>query len=202
MQSHTYKDIAKRNQCDKRTVQGWANKYKAEHGQELGKMLNGCRVFSDEDRALLEQYRRFPMDSAPAAKVVEVLEVEALPTTALAVMDVSQFDIGAALANLDGSLGSALENSRQVVDAVKLLCDRVASTLEDKVAAQRQQVAQDTQQLIELEAAKEDFQRRVARAAVRSKSLAAEQTNVTDDIQSQAQEIFSLGKSPVPSESP
>lgn len=139
-----------------------------------------------------------PTQSSPptATAVVELVDEseEELPTSKIIKFESVQFDVHTAIANLDGALGETLEDTESLVDAVELLTTKVLSGLEQKVDQQEQKLQQERKQLYRLSAIKDDFARRAATAAQRSKSLANEQSAVTEDLQQQSKEIIDLGK--------
>lgn len=108
---------------------------------------------------------------------------------------IASFDLQAALTKLDGAHGLALEDSKAVVDAAVFLLDAVVGAVEQKIDNQEAKTRQDKTQLYRLEAARDEFDRRTAAAAARSRSLAKEQTDITEQVQERFEEVADLGKS-------
>lgn len=137
----------------------------------------------------------------PTAAVVELVDEaeEELPTSKIIRFEATQFDVHAAISQLDGALGDVLEDTGTLVDAVEMLTDRVLNSLEQKVGQQEQKLQEERTQLYRLGAIKDDFKRRSTVAAQRSKSLAKEQSSVTDELQRQSREVIDLGKPRSPS---
>jgi flagellar biosynthesis GTPase FlhF len=70
---HTLSSIASELNRDKRTVQTWYQKAKAESGEEIGEIINGIRHFSDSERSILVSYAGADRPTkAPATPTVTV----------------------------------------------------------------------------------------------------------------------------------
>jgi hypothetical protein len=70
---HTLSSIAFELNREKRTVQTWYQKAKAELGEEIGEIINGIRHFSDSERSILVSYAGADRPAkAPATPTVEV----------------------------------------------------------------------------------------------------------------------------------
>lgn len=186
----TFNQIAKAHGVTKRAVQGWWSKAKAEHG-ELGEIVSGARCFTDDEAATLTSY------SSNRAAPQMYIEDEALPDEVEVVaVDRIDFDMGSAIAHLDGSAGLAYEDSSQVVDVIEALCSQVAGGLAAKVRRQEEQLQADRAQMFRAEAIAEQFERTAARLKQRAITVSEEQTEVTAGVAAVTQKITSLGKKP------
>ena len=190
----TFSDIAQAKGVSKRAVQGWWAKAKASPdegglGLVLGEISGGARRFTDDEVEQLTSYssnRAAPQVYVDESALPE--DVEVLPVAA------NDFDMGVALSNLDGAAGLAFEDSEQVVDVLEALCNQVLGGLANKVERQEAALAADRRQLFRAEAIAIEFDRRAARFGQRAKSVAAEQGEVTADIQQTTERIVVLGR--------
>jgi hypothetical protein len=210
---HTLKSIADAMQRDKRTAQNWLDKAEAETGGEVGEIINGTRMFSDEEKALLLKFAKPVSEVKQRVAVGEakhgIVPTSAnnpylptidpssaiVPTTRDAEMQLPQgFDVSTALGSIDGAKGLAFQNSEDVVNAVIHIQNCVKSALTTKIDEQKNKLELDEEQLLRLEVQQKDFKRWAAFAGHESRNVAEQQTQVTQELQQRYEQTVNLGK--------
>jgi len=127
---------------------------------------------------------------------VEVTTSDIMPINPLQLPIGSQFNLNAALAQIDGAKGDAFDDPTAIVDAVEVLLDQVEHALDHKLDQQQQKLNTTQQQVTRLYEKKAEFKLKTAIAANESRKLATAQTQATQQLQQAYQEVLQLGKSP------
>lgn len=135
-----------------------------------------------------------PLDATRVS--VEVTASEIMPINPLQLPMGSQFNLNAALAQIDGAKGDAFDDPMAIVDAVEVLLDQVEHALDHKLDQQQQKLNTTQQQVTRLYEKKAEFKLKTAIAANESRKLATAQTQATQQLQQAYQEVLQLGKSP------
>ncbi len=194
---HTLRTIAEGMGREKRTAQLWYQQAKEQHG-ELGAIVNGTRYFSDEERAILEQYAGVkPAEVqaiAPEIMPENFIQAGELATVETRSIQLPQgFDASAMVRFFDGVTGEATDTSSLVAIA-DMAINAVESAMDSKLTEQRQkltQAEQDAKALAEkINASKVKLQVK----ALESKILAERQTTATQSAEELFAELMNMGK--------
>jgi len=183
---HTYTSISKEKSRDKRTVQGWCDKARRD-GHELGEIINGARMFSDEERTLILTYA----GAATEFHIKDDEEVAIATTTELLLPE--DFSPRAMIAHFDGAVGEAT-NPDQIVALTRAIVNAGLTTLNAKVERQKATLVEHQQALIEAtQIASEGFVDLKIKAS-ESRIVAEQQTAATQQLQSLMGKLAALGQ--------
>jgi len=185
----TFSSIASELGKDKRTVQLWYQKHKAETGIELGAKEgeNGTRYFTDEDREILVGYGSSPI-SPRASVVVETgnhAESKIMRVGASKV-NLEQFRTTRVRGQLSNRL-DFLEQSADFLDQIEQGMDEAEADVENELQEIRVAKRQTKRRI-------EDFRRRSDQYRIKTDILASIQNSELDELDELSDEMNSLGK--------
>lgn len=201
---HTLSSIAAELGRDKRTVQLWFTKAKSEHG-ELGRIIDGCRYFSDDERAILVGYAgadrpQSTKKESTAAPVPEgFIQCSTLAPVEVVETDLPEgFDPTAMVKFFDGVAGKGT-NTTQLLNVAKQVLTAVEVVMDKKIQAQREELNQAEQDGSELQELIAETKTSLQIKALEARILAERQTSVTTQAQKAFTELMELGKPQEPS---
>ncbi|MGG6295260.1 hypothetical protein ACQ4M4_12795 [Leptolyngbya sp. AN02str] len=188
---HTITSISTDFRIQRRTVQLWLQKAKAD-GHDLGELIDDVRHFSDEERGILVQYGKTPKTPAPT-DFIEEDEPPAIATQVdLALPE--RFSANAAIARFDGALGMTTD-PLQIVDMAQAMYGAMGNAIQHKIDLQQQELQQHEEALQKLKDMEQSAITDLKIRALESRLLAQKQNAVTNELQQQFGKISDLGKS-------
>ncbi len=197
--THTLSSIADDLGRDKRTVQIWFSKAKAEHG-ELGELIYNCRYFSDDERAILVSYaavehpRSTRKETTPAVPEGFIQPSSAIIPVEFVETELPEgFDPGAMVKFFDGVAGRGTDTTKLLAVAKQVLT-AVETVMDDKIQQQRQAIAKAEEDGAELKELISEANQNLKLKALEARLLAERQTAATTQVEKAFQELMALGK--------
>ena len=192
MKRHTLRTIADETDRDKRTVQGWYQRAKSEHG-ELGELIEGVRCFDDSERSVLVSYAgEKPIVKEPTAPRVSV-EVGNHTTRKM-------IHVGATAASLEQFRTQRdrlqLGNRGEFVTHALGFLDQLEEGIEAAEAEQEQELQQIRTAKKQVSKRVAQFRRRADEYRIKSDLLAHIQNTELEDLEDLASELTAMGKPP------
>lgn len=213
---HSYSSIADQNQVDKRTVQSWVLKHKQNKGFELGELFNGVRLFNDEEKEILEAYKK-PVYKPQIAETYESIDsdgnnkIEKPPQVNVEILngeieEPSDLDRGGSLAlngtydlntAIAGILGVRPEKSidtKQCVDVVFQILDVTERAINAEETRYEMDLSDLRKTRLQLSERKTLFTTRVEISKNNRKRQAREKAGLERQIEKDLTDITSMGK--------
>jgi len=183
---HTYTSISKEKKREKRTVQGWHEKARGD-GHNLGEIVNGVRMFSDEERTLLLSYA-----GATPENFIKTDEDVAIATTTELMLP-QDFSPRAMVSHFDGAVGQVTDPD-QIVALTRAIVNVGLTTLDSKIQRQRATLDQHQQAFVEAsQVVNEGFMDLKIKAS-ESRMVADQQTAATQQLQALMGKLAALGQ--------
>ncbi len=198
IRNHTLSSIAEGMGREKRTAQAWYTRAKSEHG-ELGQIVDGCRYFSDHERAILVGYAgadrpQSTKKDAAAAVPENFIQPSALVPVQVVETDLPEgFDPSAMVRFFDGVAGQGTDTTKLLTVAKQVLT-AVSTVMDSKIEQQRQKLNQAEQDGAELTELIAETKTSLQIKALESRILAERQTAVTTQSQKAFNELMAMGK--------